>query len=166
MLRRIGAVAYKLQLPDHAKIHPVFHVSQLKPFRGAAAEAYIPLPLHTSELGQILWPTAVLDSRTIVQGSTLVPQVLIQWEGCSPAEATWEVAAELQASYPHFNLADKVHFKGDGNVIGVPPGNAHDMVDLTTKREIPELVTTNQKHVGLRRGNRKKIANRRFRDYV
>lgn len=38
IIKRIGKVAYKLSLPEHSAIHPVFHVSRLKRAMGNAEE--------------------------------------------------------------------------------------------------------------------------------
>nr|KYP72870.1 Retrotransposable element Tf2 [Cajanus cajan] len=49
--RRFGLVAYELLLPETARIHPVFHVSLLRPYKGADPIHYFrPLPPTPDQL--------------------------------------------------------------------------------------------------------------------
>lgn len=112
-------VAYKLKLSDHAKIHPVFHISQLKLFKGVPQDQYMPLPLTMSDIRPIIWPMEILQARTIIKGSQKVHQVLMQWDQQHISEATWEDAASLQQKFPLFNLEDKVDFEVEGIVMRI-----------------------------------------------
>jgi hypothetical protein len=73
ILERVEKVAYKLQLPPSATVHPVVHVSQLKGSVGnQQVSAMLP---DLTESTQI--PFRALDRRVIHRGSSSIQQVLI-----------------------------------------------------------------------------------------
>jgi len=71
VIAKLGDVAYKLELPTMAHIHPIFHISQLKTFKGISHEPFMPLPLTTLDLGLVLQPVAILQARRILKYSIL-----------------------------------------------------------------------------------------------
>jgi hypothetical protein len=106
ILQRVGQLAYKLLLPDDAKIHNVFHVSQLKKHLGQRAVPNKRLPLLTTDGKIKLCPLSVLQRRQVPRREgdydVAVPQWLIHWEGMSVEEATWEDAYFIQHTFPSF----------------------------------------------------------------
>ncbi|GJW67410.1 ty3-gypsy retrotransposon protein [Tanacetum coccineum] len=113
---RVGKVSYRLTLPPSSKIHPVFHVSNFKPFLGNENEDAMGLPEDFQEGSPVEEPLANCDSRMVLRDGKSVRQVLVQWVGVSPEEATWEWLSEFQLAYPNYNLEDKVIFEDGGNV--------------------------------------------------
>jgi hypothetical protein len=119
IVAKIGSVAYKLQLPSTARIHPVFHISQLKKFNGHSTDPYFPLSDATTTLGPLLQPESILKTRTILKGPLLVPQVLVKWQNLDDTLATWEDKIEMLHNYPNFNLEDKIVVNG-GSIVREP----------------------------------------------
>ena len=92
VIAAIGNRAYKLLLPEGVQIQPVFHVSQLKKHIGPTVVPSPDLPLVTSEGKIQMAPAIVLQVRQIPRRNEAVVEWLIQWEGLSPEEGTWEDA--------------------------------------------------------------------------
>ena len=90
IVAKIGAVAYRLQLPATARIHLVFHVSLLKKHMGPTPAALGSVP-DMDELGVIAAePVAILARKLGKKGNKAVVYLLIQWSNKSKEEATWE----------------------------------------------------------------------------
>jgi hypothetical protein len=112
VVERIGLVAYRLHLPPKARIHDVFHVALLKKFVGEPPTALVPLPsiLH----GRVVpTPAAVIRTR-LNRGRW---QLLVHWDGRTPADATWEALQDFKDRYPEFQLADELFVREEGSVV-------------------------------------------------
>uniref|UniRef100_A0A2N9HT82 Ty3 transposon capsid-like protein domain-containing protein n=1 Tax=Fagus sylvatica TaxID=28930 RepID=A0A2N9HT82_FAGSY len=92
----------KLELPEGACIHPVFHVSFLKAKLGETITPISRLP-PTDALGHLApQPARILETPTIKKRRLpVVTKVLVQWEGEDPDDATWKLLFKLQEDYPH-----------------------------------------------------------------
>jgi len=112
VVERLGAVAYRLQLPPKARIHDVFHVALLKKFVGVPPAA--PMPLPAIFRGRVVpTPTKVVRARLNRDRWEL----LVQWEGLPAADATWEPIADFKERYPTFQLEDELFVGEKGNVV-------------------------------------------------
>ena len=91
VLDRVGPVAYRLQLPESlARLHPVFHVSLLKPYVGEPPEQRE--PVFIAEEGAELEVERIAAHR-VTRGRL---QFLIHWKGYPVWEATWEPEPNLE----------------------------------------------------------------------
>lgn len=97
----IGDVAYKQQLPQKALIRGIFHVLLLKKFEGTLPEEVVPAPekVICARLNRGVW------------------EFLVQWVGCSAADASWEQLRDFNGAYPAVQLQDALLLGKEGNVV-------------------------------------------------
>lgn len=103
---KVGPVAYKLLLPEDCKLHPTFHVSQLKKHLGPQAIPNPNLPLINADGTILLEPEKLLERKLVprTQGDIQIPVVrwLIKWCNMDEKDATWEDATFIQKVFPAF----------------------------------------------------------------
>ncbi|KAK3019612.1 hypothetical protein RJ639_005031 [Escallonia herrerae] len=107
IVKKMGKMAYKVDPPHwwSRQLHPVFHVSMLKPFYEDTAD-----PSRGQIKRQGLKPKAagkrvaeaILNDRVIIASRKRHQEYLVKWQGQMDEENTWERAADLSA------YADKI----------------------------------------------------------
>ncbi|XP_071918743.1 uncharacterized protein [Coffea arabica] len=103
VLARVGAVAYRLGLPQGSRIYPVFHISMLKKKLGGSQVVMLALPLVGPDDQIQVAPEMVLKRRAILRNHQPVSQVLIKWINLGFEEATWEDLDFIKHQFPNFH---------------------------------------------------------------
>jgi transposase InsO family protein len=111
VLELVGPVAVKLSLPPTTKIHPVFHVSLLKPAQEAQHEPgeivppINPPPLDWLDPDLEYEVEGVIGHRFTKSGTKRGVDYLIRWAGYGPDSDTFEPRESLMLSIPELVLA-------------------------------------------------------------
>ncbi|KAL2226667.1 UNVERIFIED_CONTAM: hypothetical protein Sindi_2025400 [Sesamum indicum] len=103
VIRRIGMVAYMVELPPWWKIHNDFHVSQFKKYsadkeddtRNQPSRPQLELTKTKEKVAE-----AILNHRVTSTAKRDHTEYLVKWMGCSSEENTWSVPCFLKAFLP------------------------------------------------------------------
>jgi hypothetical protein len=96
---RIGKVAYRLDLPSSMKIHNVFHVDLLLPYKETEAygPAYTRPPPHLINEEEEYEIESIRDTRMTGRGKGRKQQYLVHWKGYPVSDDSWVDKKEMNA---------------------------------------------------------------------
>ena len=99
IIKKVGKVSYKVELPSTLKLHPVFHVSRLKPYhvdeedpsRGKSKRAPMGITNTYDKKVEVVLAERVVRGR----GNHPSHEYLVKWKGLPESEASWEPTTAL-----------------------------------------------------------------------
>ena len=99
MLERVGQNAYRLELPASVRLHPVFNVSQLRPYRhptatfpGRVIDPQPPVVIDGEEEFEV---ETIIGHRDRRVGKRTIREYHVKWLGYSDLDNTWEPLENL-----------------------------------------------------------------------
>jgi hypothetical protein len=129
VLQKVGELSYRLQLPEHSNVHPVFHVSELR--QGAPAEeVHKELPPIDDAAPRHQVPEQVLQTRQVPRRRALLEQALIKWSGLQRPSNV----AELKTRFPRAPAWGQAVGKGGENVMNPTTSGPEDGLGRRPKR--------------------------------
>lgn len=123
---RIDTLAYHLQLPSESRVHPVFHISQLKPFTPDYTHVFFELPrVRDLTVGESE-PVAILERPMMKKGDVQVVQLHVQRANMPHAATTWEDYDILRQLYPTSCIWEEAPSQEGDNVMPADDASAAD----------------------------------------
>jgi hypothetical protein len=98
IIRKVGEVAYEIELPKESKIYNVFHVSCLKKAIGSYVVISTEFPPLDEEGQLVLVPEKMLQAHERKLRNRVIREYLVKWRELPIEDATWEGEHILQHS--------------------------------------------------------------------
>jgi hypothetical protein len=96
ILDAVGAQAYRLALPkEMSRIHDVFHVSLLEPWRSRDGSEELPMPVQLDEDSQPEWEVEEILADRKHKGRI---EYLVKWQGWPSSYNQWEPEDHLEGA--------------------------------------------------------------------
>ena len=113
VIKCVGNVAYKLELLEQSKVHPIFHVSRLRKrlHDGDNVVDTNVLVEYTKPTVEPPKPKRILDHHELRTRNYICKQILVKWKDRPDKGSTWENASTLRKRFPQFVFKDKNSFK-------------------------------------------------------
>jgi hypothetical protein len=140
----INPTAYEVQLPSESRIHPVFHVSQLRRALspGTPSSSCLPIPTDTFAI-----PVKIISQRWKRTAMGHREQIQVQWSNTDDQDITWEDKLELQQRFPAAPAWGQAGSQGGGDVRVPMQPDSNASTNRATARP-KRLVQPNRKHIG------------------
>nr|GFB66185.1 putative reverse transcriptase domain-containing protein [Tanacetum cinerariifolium] len=102
-VRKVGTVAYKLELPQElSRVHNTFHVSNLKK---CYSDDPLPVPLDglhiDDQLHFVEEPVEIMDREVKRLKQSCILIIKVRWNSKRGPEFTWEREDQFKQKYPH-----------------------------------------------------------------
>ncbi|KAH7306901.1 hypothetical protein KP509_22G036400 [Ceratopteris richardii] len=106
IIKKISDVAYKLQLPNNCKVHPVFHVSKLRPYISRDENCVDGLVALENRVSTLDDPFLVHDKKEQKLRNHSILEYLVAWTSRPLTDATWKSKALIHKHFPSLITED------------------------------------------------------------
>ncbi|KAJ9565428.1 hypothetical protein OSB04_001394 [Centaurea solstitialis] len=156
IIKRVGEVAYKLELPEELQgIHNTFHVSNLRKCLAESAEVTLKDVKVDKTLSYIEEPEAIVDRKVRKLRNKEISLVKVQWRHHRGPEATWEPEKEIRLNLVQLVQQQKIVYarrtvKGENKVDGACYRNefGFSRVKIVDIRFVGETLATARNNSG------------------